>query len=178
MASTVATPRGQIAARNVIVATNGYSGPAIPAIRQRLLPIKSYMLATERLSPNQVAQSCRTDGPITTTRRRSHFFTVADERAAHPDGRPDRDDPPLGTWATLGAAGRRHRASSFPSSARCPRSPMAGRGAARHPWTCFPRFGELDGMHYALGYSFSGMAMGPHLARKVALSILTGAPGP
>ena len=49
-----------------------------------------------------------------------------------------------------------------------------------HAWTgrcaatmdLFPHVGVADGVHYAVGYCFSGNAMGPHLARKAAAMIL------
>ena len=166
---TVTTPRGQIAARNVIVATNGYSGAAVPAIRQRLLPITSYMIATERLSPNRLAQALSGVRTYHDARRRSHFFTVADE------GRRILIGGRTGTLhrserATLARLAEDFR-FIFPDLSDVQISHgWSGRCAA--PMDLFPRFGELDGLHYALGYSFSGMAMGPHLARKLAAMIL------
>ena len=44
--------RGVIEAKNVLIATNGYSGPAFPWIRRRVIPFDAYMIATERLSPD------------------------------------------------------------------------------------------------------------------------------
>jgi glycine/D-amino acid oxidase-like deaminating enzyme len=48
-----------------------------------------------------------------------------------------------------------------------------GRCAATYD--LFPRTGVHDGVHYALGYCFSGIAMGPYLATKAARRIM-GAP--
>src|SRR5262249_14192231 len=49
---TVTTPRASLKARNVVVATNGYTGPATPGLRRRVIPVTSYMIATAPLSPN------------------------------------------------------------------------------------------------------------------------------
>ena len=38
---------GTIAARNVVVATNGYTGALTPWLRRRVIPIGSYIIATE-----------------------------------------------------------------------------------------------------------------------------------
>ena len=35
-----------------------------------------------------------------------------------------------------------------------------------------PHLGELDGVHYAMGYSGSGVAMAPYLGHKAALKAL------
>src|SRR2546429_7474769 len=50
---TVKTPRGDIAARNVLLATNGYSDGLVPSIRRRIIPIGSYIIATEPLSADR-----------------------------------------------------------------------------------------------------------------------------
>jgi glycine/D-amino acid oxidase-like deaminating enzyme len=167
---TVATARGQIRARNVVIATNGYSGRAVPEVRKRLLPITSYMIATERMSPNRVQAILANARTYHDNRRRSHFFTVADE------GRRILMGGRTGTihrseHSTLAALAD-DVTYIFPELQSVTFSHgWSGRCSA--PLDLFPRFGELDGMHYALGYSFSGMAMGPHLARKVAQMILT-----
>src|SRR5260370_30417156 len=48
---TVSTPKGRIAARDVIVATNGYTAPVTPDLRRRVIPIGSYIIGTEPLDP-------------------------------------------------------------------------------------------------------------------------------
>ena len=47
---------GTIAARNVVVATNGYTGALTPWLRRRVIPIGSYIIATEPIA-------ARDDGP-------------------------------------------------------------------------------------------------------------------
>ena len=49
----VVTPRGTVATRNVVVATNGYTGPLTPWLQRRVIPIGSYIIATEPLSPSR-----------------------------------------------------------------------------------------------------------------------------
>src|SRR5258708_21032802 len=50
----VLTPRGIVRARQVLLATNGYSGPLSPWHRRRVIPIGSYQIATESLGADQV----------------------------------------------------------------------------------------------------------------------------
>ena len=52
---TVTTPGSSLQARNVVVATNGYTGSVTPALRRRVVPVTSYMIATAPLSPNLMA---------------------------------------------------------------------------------------------------------------------------
>jgi glycine/D-amino acid oxidase-like deaminating enzyme len=50
-AFTVATPRGVIRVRDVLVATNGYSDAGVAWHRRRVLPMGSYIIVTEPLEP-------------------------------------------------------------------------------------------------------------------------------
>ena len=45
----VATDRGAIAARDVFVGTNGYTDGVVPSLRRRIIPIGSYIIASEPL---------------------------------------------------------------------------------------------------------------------------------
>src|SRR5258708_15357588 len=45
----VHTARGRIAAKHVLVATNGYTGRLLPFFSRRVLPVASYQIATEPL---------------------------------------------------------------------------------------------------------------------------------
>src|SRR5262249_21201944 len=52
----VATARGTVAARNVVVATNGYTGRLTPWLRRRVIPIGSYAIAAEPVAPAVMAR--------------------------------------------------------------------------------------------------------------------------
>ena len=166
---TVRTTRGAVTCQQVLAATNGYSDRALPQIRRRLLPIDAYMIATEDLSENQVRATLPRLRTYHDNRRRSHFFNVS------PDGRK------ILMGGRTGSLGRDRRALAaalhadmlhlLPELAGT-RISHAWHGRCAVPTDAFPRVGTLDGVHYALGYSFSGMAMGPHLGRKVAARML------
>ncbi len=47
----VETSRGPLGADAVFVATNGYTGAATPALRRRIVPVGSYIVATRPLPP-------------------------------------------------------------------------------------------------------------------------------
>ena len=165
----VRTDRGVVACRQVAVATNGYTGGAVPAIRRRLLPINAYMVATEDLSENLVRATLPRMRTYHDNRRRSHFFSVS------PDGKKILLGGRTGNLGldlkALAAKLRGDLLHIFPELGGT-RLSHAWHGRCAAPIDAFPRFGELDGIYYALGYSFSGMAMGPHLGRKMAWRML------
>ena len=163
------TPSGRIQARHVVVATNGYTGKVAPALAKRLLPITSYMLATEPLSPNRVAKALAGQRTYHDNRKRSHFFTVTgDGRRILMGGRTGTI-----TFDERRLLRRLHGdLLAIMPELEGTRISHGWSGRCAAPYDVFPRFGEIEGIHYALGYSFSGMAMGPHLGRKVAALIL------
>ena len=66
----VETDRGPIIARDVLVATNGYTDGAVPALRRRVIPIGSYIIATEVL-PEDLAAELSPKGGCSSTPRTS-----------------------------------------------------------------------------------------------------------
>ena len=102
----LATPRGRITAREVIVATNGYTGPLTPAFRRRLVPLGSYLIATEPLAPEFVSNLIPGGRMIVETRARHCYYRASPDgrripirRAARPCARSNRKRPPPGCAA-------------------------------------------------------------------------------
>ena len=77
----VETERGEIQARDVLVATNAYTDGAAPAMRRRIIPIGSYIIATEPL-PEDVAREISPNGRayFDTKNFLSYWHVSADRR--------------------------------------------------------------------------------------------------
>ena len=77
----VDTVRGAIAARDVLVATNAYTDGAAPALRRRIIPIGSYIIATEPL-PEALAREISPTGRAYFDTRNflSYWHVSADRR--------------------------------------------------------------------------------------------------
>jgi glycine/D-amino acid oxidase-like deaminating enzyme len=171
---TLTTARGRVEADTVIVATNGYTGPESPALRRRLVPLSSYLIATEPLPANTVAQLIPGGRMIVETRSRHCYYR------ASPDGRRIL----FGGRAALGAiepepAAARLRkllVQVFPSLAET-RFTHSWSGRIAFPRDQMPHIGAQDGLYFALGYSGSGVALAPYLGHKAALKVLGEADG-
>ncbi|MFQ3623211.1 MAG: FAD-dependent oxidoreductase, partial [Acetobacteraceae bacterium] len=70
----VITDRGEIAARAVLAATNGYTGAATPWFARRLVPVGSYMIATEELPGELMARLFPTRRMVSDSRRVLNYF--------------------------------------------------------------------------------------------------------
>ena len=167
----VETDRGTVRARRVLAATNGYSaGGPMPYLARRVVPVASYIVATEPLEPARVARLFPTGRMIADTKRVLNYF------------RPSPD----GTRVLWG--GR----ASFRASARSPEdaAPVLWRTMTEvfpdlrdvrltHAWTGnvaftfdgLPHLGEHDGVDYAAGCQGSGVAMMSWLGHQAGLKL-------
>jgi glycine/D-amino acid oxidase-like deaminating enzyme len=84
------TARGSIEARDVIVATNGYTGGLTPWQRRRVIPIGSYMIATEPLPEAQIDRLMPRDRVHSDTRKMVYYYRASPDRRRIPTIAPRR----------------------------------------------------------------------------------------
>jgi glycine/D-amino acid oxidase-like deaminating enzyme len=165
----IETSRGAVAAGDVVIATNGYTGDLTPALKRRVVPVASHIVATEEL-PADLAGSLIPKGrTLSDTRRVLCYYRMS------PDGRR----MVFGGRARFTQVGP---AVSAPVLYRymTARFPQLRGYKLTHAWTgntaftldALPHMGEEDGLHYLLGCNGSGVAMMTYLgwqtARKIA----------
>src|ERR1700737_1464677 len=63
------TARGVVSAGDVVIATNGYTGSLTPALRRRIVPIASHIIATEELPPDLARSLIPKGRTLSDTRR-------------------------------------------------------------------------------------------------------------
>ena len=168
---TVTTPRGRLRAGAVIIATNGYTNTlgALPDLSRRVIPIGSYMIATEPLAPGVMDRLMPRDRVITDSRRVVLYYRAS----------PDRSRILFGGRVALAET---DPAISGPRLHAILRQifPEIGSVGISHSWMGFvaytfdklPHLGVRDGLHYAMGYCGSGIAMGSYLGHKIAHKLL------
>lgn len=71
------TGQGQIDASTVVLATGGYTGDTVPALRRAMLPIATYIMLTEPLG-DRVHEAIRTPAAIGDDRRAGNYYRVLD----------------------------------------------------------------------------------------------------
>jgi glycine/D-amino acid oxidase-like deaminating enzyme len=76
----VETTRGAIHARDVLVATNAYTDRAAPAMRRRIIPIGSYIIATEPLPEDLARELSPTGRAYFDTRNFLSYWHVSADR--------------------------------------------------------------------------------------------------
>ncbi|RAI02338.1 FAD-dependent oxidoreductase [Acuticoccus sediminis] len=166
---TVRTPHGAITAPDVVLATNGYTGPVSPWHRRRVIPIGSYIIATEPLDPALVKRLFPTDRIASDSRRVVYYYRTS------PDGRRIL----FGGRASAGemgakAAGQRLRdtmCSLFPELAEA-RITHAWMGFVAYTFDSLAHTGRTGRIHHAMGYCGSGVGMASYLGMKMGLRVL------
>ncbi len=168
---TVTTARGRLRAGEVIVATNGYTNnlASLPALSRRIIPIGSYMIATEPLAPGVMDRLMPRDRVTSDTRRVVLYYRAS----------PDRRRILFGGRVALAET---DPAISGPRlhAILCEIFPEMASVGISHSWMGFvgytfdkmPHVGVRDGLHYAMGYCGSGVAMGSYLGHKIAHKLL------
>lgn len=170
----VHTARGRLRAREVVLATNGYTGPLSPWQRRRVIPIGSYVIATEPLPEGAAERLMPRDRAYSDTRKIVYYYRLSpDRRRILFGGRVSlAETDPLKTAPRL----RRDLVGLFPEleGIRVSRSWM---GFVAYTFDTLPHVGTHEGLHYAMGYCGSGVGMASYLGMRLGHRVLGRAEG-
>ncbi|MCC6472055.1 MAG: FAD-binding oxidoreductase [Alphaproteobacteria bacterium] len=164
----VRTARGQVKAREVMVATNGYTDGAAPWLRRRLIPVASYIIATDELPPETIKRLIPNGRMLSDTNRVLHYYRAA----------PDSNRILFGGRASFRSVTPREAAPIL-HRFMCAIWPELATVKITHAWTgnvaftfdFTPHIAVADGVHYAAGCQGSGVAMASYLGHRTALKI-------
>lgn len=174
-AFALTVPAGQVRARKVVIATNGYSDDTLPGwMRARFIPAQSSVLVTRPLSAAELdAQGWTSDQMCYDTRHLLHYFRLM----------PDRRFL-FGMRGGLSTSGRVHRAiaktirrdfeTMFPAWAHV-QTPSYWSGFVCYAPDMVPFAGEvpgLGGVYAGFAYHGNGLAMGSYCGALLAEQIL------
>lgn len=163
------TTRGSIRAGQVVIATNGYTGALTPALRRRVVPVGSYMIATEPL-PRDLAETLLPNGrTLTDSRRVLRYGRMSPDGTRLLFGGRARFSPQAATAAA--PALYRFMTDVFPQ-VKGYRLTHAWCGNVAFTFDFLPHAGQREGLHYCLGCNGSGISMMTMLGRNVAARIL------
>jgi glycine/D-amino acid oxidase-like deaminating enzyme len=167
------TEVGVLRARQVLIASNGYTGAFSPWHRRRILPIGSYIIATEPLDPALIRRLIPNGRNVGDTRRVIVYYRPSPDgtrilfggRAAAHETDVTRCVPRLHAMLT----------EIFPSLSKV-RVSHAWMGFVGFTFDRMPHFGERDGVYYSMGYCGQGIPSATYYGRKIGLTI-AGRPG-
>lgn len=166
---TVDTARGSITADDVLVATSGYTGRATPWLRRRIIPIGSYIIATEELPDEVIARLIPNKRVVTDTRKLVVFYRACPARKRILfGGRVSLRETDARRSAVLL---RRQMTDLFPQL-KTARVTHSWFGFVGYSFDETPHIGEHDGVHYSMGYCGSGISLASYFGMRAGLKII------
>lgn len=160
----VDTSRGRIDAGDVVVATNGYTDGVAPSLRRRILPIGSYIIATESLPESLARQLAPTGRAFFDTKNFLNYWHLSEDRRMLFGGRVSFMPTNVDRTARLL---HRQLLSIYPELAGY-RIEYSWGGKVALTMDRMPHVGRMGGVAYAMGYCGTGVAMSTYLGARVA----------
>ncbi len=166
---SVTTERGTVRARDVIVATNGYTGTLTPWQRRRVIPIGSYVIATEPIPSALMDRLMPSQRIVSDTRKVVYYYRPSPDRSRIVFGgrvSASETDPRISgprLYSDLIAL--------FPELADV-RISHSWMGFVAYTFDTLAHTGVHDGIHYAMGYCGSGVSMAAYLGMRTGQKVL------
>jgi glycine/D-amino acid oxidase-like deaminating enzyme len=160
----VETERGAILAKDVLVATNGYTDGVAPALRRRVIPIGSYIIATEPLSEDLAKEVSPTGRAYFDTRNFLNYWHVSADRRLLFGGRVSFFPTSVDRTAKLLY---RRMLEVHPQVAGS-RVEYSWGGKVGITMDRMPHIGRMGGVMYAMGYSGTGVVLSTYLGTRAA----------
>jgi glycine/D-amino acid oxidase-like deaminating enzyme len=161
----VRTNRGKIFANEVLVTTNGYTGPLTPWLQRRLVPTESLMIATEELPEENARKLIPKGRMIYDTKIFLFYFRLA------PDGKRllfgGRPKSARKTLRQNAACLYQDLLTVYPQLNEV-RIEYAWRGKIGFTRDRLPHIGKHNGLYYAMGYCGHGVALATYLGEKLS----------
>lgn len=159
----VETERGAILARDVFVATNGYTDGVVPSLRRRIIPIGSYIIASEPL-PEELARELSPKGrSFFDTKNFLYYWHVSADRRMVFGGRASFMPTSIDQTAAILHKGL---LEVHPQLAGY-RIDYAWGGNVGFTFDRMPHVGRTaQGVAYAMGCCGTGVALMTHLGTK------------
>jgi glycine/D-amino acid oxidase-like deaminating enzyme len=171
---TVKTAKGKVKARDVIVATNGYSTNLMPWLRRRMIPIGSYIIVTEELPKETIDTLFPTDRIASDTCKVLYYYRpTPDRKRILFGGRVSARETD-----TAASAPRLYESMCriFPDLRGC-KVGYSWSGTVAYSFDELAHTGVHDGIHYAMGYCGSGVSMASYLGMRAGQKVLELAEG-
>jgi glycine/D-amino acid oxidase-like deaminating enzyme len=165
----VLTPRGIVQSRQVLLATNGYSGPLSPWHRRRVIPIGSYQIATERLGTDRIRALIPRGRNIVDSRRVVVYFRPsADGERIIFGGRASlAEKDPIACVPRL----RQMMDRIFPQL-KSVRVSHAWVGWVAYTFDTLPHLGRHDGVYHCMGHCGQGVPLAPYFGKRIGQQML------
>jgi glycine/D-amino acid oxidase-like deaminating enzyme len=168
----VETERGSLSAGSILVGTSGYTGNVTKQLQKKVIPIGSFIIATEKLSDDLVSELISRGRMIFDSKHYLNYFRLWGNRLIF-GGRAAFFPETSSTIQRSGEILRREMIHVYPQLRNAKIEYVWG-GTLDFAFDMMTHVGEMDGIYYSLGYAGHGVAMATHLGKTVAEAMLKG----
>jgi len=165
----ITTQKGKVKARDVIIATNGYTSNLTPWLQKRVIPIGSYIISTEELDPVVVNELFPTNRIASDTCKVIYYYRMSPDRKRILFGgrvSATETNPLLSGPKLLEDLYR-----IFPQIEGIKIS-HSWTGTVAYTFDEMAHTGQHNGMYYSMGYCGSGVSMASYLGMRLGQKVL------
>jgi glycine/D-amino acid oxidase-like deaminating enzyme len=168
------TSRGQVLARQVLIATDAYTDGAFPWLRRRMVTVGSFIIVTEPLGERRARDLIPRDRMVVDTKHVSHYYRLTPDHRLLFGGRARFALSNLASDRKSARILQRDMLRVFPQLAGT-RIDYIWGGHVGISFDRMPHAGEMGGLYYSMGYSGHGVQMASLMGARMA-EIMDGHP--
>jgi len=161
------TSRGTLTAREVVLASGAYTTGATPALRKKIIPIGSYIIATEILPESLARELSPRNRMIYDSKHFLYYYRLTPDRRMLFGGRaaffPENENTVRQSAEIL----RRGMIGVYPQL-RDVKVEYVWGGTLDFTFDVMPHAGKIGGMYFSVGYAGHGVAAATYLGTKLA----------
>lgn len=163
----VQTSRGTVAAKEVLLATGAYTTAATPALRKKVIPIGSYIIATEVLPAGLARQLSPRNRMIYDSKHFLYYYRLTPDNRMLFGGRAAFFPESENTVRESAELLRRGMIEVYPQL-RDTKVEYVWGGTLDFAFDVMPHSGKIDEMYFALGFAGHGVAAATWMGAKLA----------
>jgi glycine/D-amino acid oxidase-like deaminating enzyme len=166
----LSTSRGSLLAREVILASGAYTTSATPALRKKVIPIGSYIIATEILPADLASELSPRNRMIYDSKHFLYYYRLTPDNRMLFGGRAAFFPESENTVRKSAELLRQGMIEVYPQL-RQAKVEFVWGGTLDFAFDVMPHSGKLDGMHFAVGFAGHGVAAATWMGAKIAGAI-------
>jgi len=163
----VCTSHAALTTREVLLATGAYTSDVAPALRRKIIPIGSYIIATEVLPDALARELSPRNRMIYDSKHFLYYYRLTPDNRMLFGGRAAFFPETESTVRQSAEILRRGMIGVYPQL-RDTKVEYVWGGTLDFAFDVMPHAGVVDGMHFALGYAGHGVAAATWMGTKLA----------
>ncbi|HXJ13780.1 MAG TPA: FAD-binding oxidoreductase, partial [Candidatus Limnocylindrales bacterium] len=170
----VETTRGSLTAKEVLLASGAYTTAATPSLRKKVIPIGSYIIATEILPDALAAEVSPRNRMIYDSKHFLYYYRLTPDNRMLFGGRAAFFPESESTVRESAELLRKGMIEVYPQL-RDTKVEYVWGGTLDFAMDVMPHAGKIDGMHFALGFAGHGVGAATWMGAKLA-NVICGDP--